>query len=217
MKKDDIVCLCSGNNSHTVATLVASKFADVHFAAMEPVLPVDDVVYLLNLLQPKLLFVAEAAIPKIEEAFAKSNFKCELVSLGTNTSKYTNINQLYAPKDGEENYRPKFVENLKDTAIIFLSSGTTGKPKAVCSNHYSLLAQIYMSFNFFFHKGAIRFTNFTEENSKDRVIIGHYSPLYWISGFLQSLTPIFTEGTSLVGITFSPETAWNALEKYQVC
>ncbi|XP_044752316.1 luciferin 4-monooxygenase-like [Coccinella septempunctata] len=215
LKKDDVVCLCSRNNSHTMVTLIASKFADVHFSAMEPTLPLDDIIYLINLIRPKVLFVVENVITKIEEAFKKLDFRCELVLLGCESTKYTNIHQLYSPKEEEEKYRPSFVKNLKETAIIFLSSGTSGKPKAVCVNHYALLAQIYILASQFHRKGTVRFSNFTEEFSTGENSILHYAPLYWLTGVMFSMIPIFCGGTFLIGTSFNAANAWNALEKYQ--
>ncbi|XP_045464244.1 luciferin 4-monooxygenase-like [Harmonia axyridis] len=215
LQKDDVVCLCSMNNIHTLVSFIACKFANVQYAAMEPTLPSDDMIYIMNLLKPKVLFVAENFIPRIEETIDILNHQCELISLGRGSTKYKSIYQLFSPVDGEQDFSAPYVEDIKDTAIIALSSGSTGKPKGVLLSHYSILLSLYIMSKELHRKGTVRFSNFTEEFTIGNNSVIIYSPPYWLSGFIFSMMTIFCGGCVFVGNVFDAERAWKVFQKFQ--
>ncbi|KAK9888825.1 hypothetical protein WA026_001047 [Henosepilachna vigintioctopunctata] len=117
--------------------------------------------------------------------------------------------------DEEVDFRPIFIEDISETAIVFTSSGTTDNAKGICLSHYSVLGHIFNVFNASYHRGTMRFSNFTHKFSDaDDLKFMFFSPMYWITGTYFSLGMIFSGGSRVVGSSFNAEEVWNALEKY---
>lgn len=56
---------------------------------------------------------------------------------------YKNFSTFLAPHEDEKKFQPAPVNTLERPAFIFFSSGTTGLPKGIVINHYSMGAQAY--------------------------------------------------------------------------
>lgn len=73
----------------------------------------------------------------MDEAIRTCGLDCELVVFG-NTTTHVPFAQYLLPSNDETNFKPAPSKTVKETSLILFSSGTTGLPKAVCINQYSL-------------------------------------------------------------------------------
>ncbi|XP_044750771.1 luciferin 4-monooxygenase-like [Coccinella septempunctata] len=214
LKKDDVVCLCSQNQIHSTVPFFAAKFIDVGYASIEPTMAEEDLVYLFEYIKPKVLFVAENVEEKIGECLVKSNIQAEVIIIGNCENKLS-LEKIVSQTVDEE-FTPVIIENLKETAVLFFSSGTTGKPKGICCNHYSLLSKIINIGDQILDTGSFNLSNFTltlSEDSYSNTLT--YSPMYWISGISLVIMATLHGSILTIGATFDSETLWGALKKYK--
>lgn len=95
---------------------------------------------MLNMVKPKLIFVGLESEKLIESAINESGVNTEIVVFGE-TEDHVPFSEFLISSGNEEGFEPVTVEDLKETAIIFFSSGTTGMPKGIMLSHYGLLSQ----------------------------------------------------------------------------
>lgn len=213
-KKDDVVCLFSHNQMYSTVPFFAAKFIDVCYSSVEPTMAEEDIIYLFEYIQPKMIFVAENVEDKIEECMKKANIKADLIILGKSQKNLT-FDQIIAETPDQE-FSPVIVEDLKETAVIFFSSGTTGKPKGICCNHYSLLGKVMTVAEHITDSGSYNVSNFT-------LVIGEesyynclsYTPMYWISGIGIILMSTIHGSLRTMGAKFTSEGFWEAMEKFK--
>lgn len=135
--KDDIVCICSDNNLNAVVPFLACTFLGIKTASLDPSLSFEDTIHLMSLVEPKLLHVSNNAVELSKSVIEKMNLKCDLVNI--ESEEFNSILTSVLPEEIEK-FTPIDSENIKETILIFFSSGTTGFPKGICLNHYGLLA-----------------------------------------------------------------------------
>ncbi|KAK9877884.1 hypothetical protein WA026_020110 [Henosepilachna vigintioctopunctata] len=68
LKKDDIVCLCSGNELNSMVPFIASTFVGTTYASIEPSMSDDDVIYLLNYIGRKFYLYRNSMRKKLKLA-----------------------------------------------------------------------------------------------------------------------------------------------------
>ncbi|KAK9877882.1 hypothetical protein WA026_020108 [Henosepilachna vigintioctopunctata] len=214
MWKEDIICVLSETTSNTLVPFIATQFIGSKYVCIEPSLPEEDLMYLFDYLQMKIIFVSEKFVEKILSCLTKCCFKGEIIVLGK-SKHFVNLSQLMEITEGLETFQPIYLENLKEDAAIILSSGTTGKPKGIRINHYALLVQTF-TLHFYCCKGNIKLSNYTGESKDiDTFEFMSYSPLHWISGVQTSLAAFFCGGKLILGTNFDTKEAWIALKRYK--
>lgn len=136
----DIIALCTNNHLDSAVPYVAALFLGCRVASLDPSLSVADTTHLINLVQPRMVFVIPEAVGLVEGVLESTGVDSTVVVFGK-TEQHVSFSQFLDEKDGEDDFVPVPVKNIKDTAVIFFSSGTTGYPKGICVNHYALMVQ----------------------------------------------------------------------------
>ncbi|XP_072375866.1 luciferin 4-monooxygenase-like, partial [Diabrotica undecimpunctata] len=140
LTNDDVVVLCSYNHKESVVPFIASIFLNIPVASMDQTLSILETVYLLKEVKPKIIFVVLEGLELMETSVKQAGLDTELVVYGSSDA-HTEFSSFLEPHENEEKFAPTKVASLKDTAVIMLSSGTTGLPKAIILNHLGLMEQ----------------------------------------------------------------------------
>ncbi|KAF2884761.1 hypothetical protein ILUMI_21415, partial [Ignelater luminosus] len=193
---DDIIILCTHNHLDTFVPYFAALFIGAKVSALDPSLSVKDTVHLLKQVTPKMIFATPESVPLMEESSQEVSGDIEIVVFGK-TDKHTNFSEFLLPKPEEDQFKPTEPKSLFDTALIFFSSGTTGLPKGICINHYTLLGQVLNFINFGF--------------TLDRTLL--WSSIYWTTSIFCLGALYLTGATRILLPRFNLQHVYNAIEK----
>lgn len=191
--KGDVIMYYSAIHINACVPVIASYFTGALLAFLDRRLPLPETSYLLKLVKPKLLLTDPEQFEKIKNIVENIGIDTEIVIFDDDFFKH---------QDEEACFKPIYVTNLDETATIHFSSGSTGFPKAICSNHYALL------------RPEIAKDVWKEGENK---VILTYDSFYWKieSRRLISLT---REGACrlLNSQEYNATEIWNILEKFKV-
>ncbi|GJQ77869.1 hypothetical protein Trydic_g16122 [Trypoxylus dichotomus] len=199
VQKNDVILVCSSNNMDSIVPILGSIYINAISVTLDPSISLRDTSHLLKLVRPKIILVEESSIELIQSALKEPNFETQIIVMG-NSSKYARYSGFITPKDGENNFIPDDADNIKDTAIMFFSSGTTGLPKAIEIPHSSV---IYMIESIL--------TGFAKYTSSM-----HFTSFYWMTAIVTTFLVIRSGGRKIVVQKFEPETALTYIEKYKI-
>ncbi|VEN40764.1 unnamed protein product [Callosobruchus maculatus] len=202
--EDDIVSTCSHNHRNSCVPFLASTFIGAIPASFDPDLPQIDTISLLRLMEPKIIFVTQEALKDFEICMVKAQVKpAHIVVFGDSKGKYMNFDDFLEQKVNERQFKVYETGNPKKTAAIVFSSGTTGSPKGICLNHFTLL-------------GAYLKKDPTKvEVTCDKVNL-LYSTLYWISRVTALTSAILNGEAHVLCRKFDGRQFLEMVEKYKV-
>ncbi|KAH0818935.1 hypothetical protein GEV33_003856 [Tenebrio molitor] len=210
--RDHIVTLCTHNHMNCVVPYIATQFLGARIASIDPSFSPQEMTHLLKQVQPKILFVIPKSAATIEKILQDISLDSEIVVFGTST-KHTEFSHFVRPHEKEEEFQPVEVENLKDTAAVYFSSGTTGLPKGICINHYSFVNQLVNAM----HTENPDYDYMMQQAQRvsfPLTTLG-YTSLYWISAGAMLLTSILSGYCRLVCPNFDAKEVWNLIHKYK--
>ncbi|XP_057661716.1 uncharacterized protein LOC130897117 [Diorhabda carinulata] len=199
LTKEDVILICSNNNQFTVVAFIASLFLNVIVSTLDPTLSILEFNYLLKEIKPKIIFVIPEVVDKIETSKQNEGIGTEIIVIGE-SDQYKTFSSFLKPHPDEDTFEPKQVDNIFDTAVILMSSGTTGFPKGIMLSHYAIMSQA---------------ANLIHTNNINRVYLS-YASFHWITRIM-SLTALYKIGAANVMVSkFDPHECWRLLDKYKV-
>lgn len=214
-KNDDIIGICSYNHLNSHVPFIAGLFLGCRIVSFDPTLSFEDTVHLMKQVTPKMIFVSDNAVELIEKSIREVNISVPVVIFGKHP-KYPSFETYLQNRDQTDKFSPYVVNNMKDTAVIMFSSGTTGFPKGICLSHYAVLYESNVCKDFFISTGTKHkfIYNGVEASGKDPAL--SFASLYWIS------TVIFITSTAMGGTMrvickeFNPKMIWETITKCKV-
>lgn len=197
ISSEDVVAFCTRNTIDTIIPILGATFLGAKISNLEPCLTEFQIKHLLGLIHPKIIFVEDDSISKIEQVLSSFEDRPTII-------RYSSLNQFKKSKEDRNNFAPVSVP-LDKTAIILFSSGTSGSPKGICHSHKSALRLGHT---------AISYTDVDCNYTTKKVL--HVSRFYWITAVCTMLTTIRT-GSCRVFCPNTPKDIFRTIEKYQVC
>ena len=147
IKKGDRVALMSGNRPEWNFIDFACNQLGVATVPLYPTLSNQDLIYILNDAEAKLLFVSnEDLAKKAEHALQENNLQLEMFTFDEISGRKNFHEVIELGKQSNQDlssYREAV--QLDDLLTLIYTSGTTGKPKGVYLSHGNILANVEAS------------------------------------------------------------------------
>lgn len=141
LTSEDVIVLNSYSQFNDSIAWIASLFVGCKVATIDPQFSLMDLNIFFNILKPKVLFVEPEIADTMAKALKVNNCKTNIVVFG-HTEKHIPFSSFLCESPEEETFVPVECKNVRDTAIIVFSSGSSGLPKGVCLSHYAIMSQI---------------------------------------------------------------------------
>ncbi|XP_060523021.1 uncharacterized protein LOC132700001 isoform X2 [Cylas formicarius] len=197
---EDVILLCCKNNADNIIPALAAWFIGASIASVDPKQQYYDVRRSLNIVEPKVLFVVDDAVPLIEESLKDCEIVPVVIVIGRSDKYETMESMLSSNSDEVDSFQPVKIKK-NQTAVIIFSSGTTSTPKGICMSHYSLLYGMH---------------GVSERFGYNLDVCMHFSSLFWISGAMITGWCLAEAKTKVVGSGITGERFLECIHKYKV-
>ncbi|MBT2735108.1 fatty acid--CoA ligase family protein [Bacillus sp. ISL-7] len=213
VKKGDHIALLLGNSPHFVISLYGALRLGVTVIPVNPIYTADEISYILNNGDVKVVIALDLAIPLVEKVHTflpkiKNYIFCETTPNSRIESKIENLSGSSKMKSftaivasGELNFKGPNLED-DDTAIILYTSGTTGKPKGAMLTHNNL------------YSNAKDVSEYLKMNPDDRIVT--VLPMFHVFCLTVALNaPLLSGATLLIAPKFSPKEIFELIKNNQ--
>jgi long-chain acyl-CoA synthetase len=213
VKKGDHIALLLGNSPHFVMSLYGALRLGVTVIPVNPIYTADEIGYILNNGDVKVVVALDLAIPLLEKMHAflpkiEHYIFCETNPGSRVESKIENLSGYQKMKSfsevvaaGELNFKGPALQDY-DTAIILYTSGTTGKPKGAMLSHKNL------------YSNAKDVSEYLKMNPDDRVVT--VLPMFHVFCLTVALNaPLLSGATLLIAPKFSPNEIFELIKENQ--
>lgn len=142
---DIVLMIVDSSSTDFCVPFIASLFLSATASYLPEDVTLDDIVHVLRLLQPTMLFTSLTFLDIVENAVKLVKIQSTIVVLGS-TTKHVPFELFVQMKSNEACFTPTEPDDIKDTAYICFTSGSTGMMKAACVSDYrmSVLSQHFM-------------------------------------------------------------------------
>lgn len=201
LTQNDVVGIMSANSANVMSLFYACLYSGFPVNAVDTSFNINDVIHIWSKTRPKIVFCENRCYNLVKDALKEVGLESEIVTLDTPTSNNIVSIEDILPSPNPQSeffYKPLDVEGTH-TAIILISSGTSGLPKTVGLTHREILLW-FKSRHF-----SMRDTSF------------NYSTLYWISGVTTYLNAAILGMAMVVTKSpFTPESCLKIIQKFKV-
>ncbi|MEH7114222.1 fatty acid--CoA ligase family protein [Neobacillus niacini] len=213
VKQGDHIALLLGNSPHFVIGLYGALRLGATVIPVNPIYTADEIGYILNNGDVKLVVALDMAIPLAEKAHAflpkvEQFVFCETSENGIGQHNVESLTLYPKMKSFSEVIAigdlsfvgPELQDD--DIAIILYTSGTTGKPKGAMLTHKNL------------YSNASDVSNYLKMNHQDRVITT--LPMFHVFCLTVALNaPLLSGATLLISPRFSPKETFDLAREYK--
>ncbi|EGI64551.1 Luciferin 4-monooxygenase, partial [Acromyrmex echinatior] len=200
IKSGDVISMCTGNHLDSIVPCLSAAYIDAIFNPWNENMDLQTALHVLQLTTPKVIFCSEKAVDVILSAIKKQKCNPTIVIFGKHVDAISFFDILRNCNDVEvANFRYVELDDIKKTACILHSSGTTGMPKGVELSNYALLVII--------QKNILDVAN---------TPLLWFSSLYWLSGTVLNLNMIAQGNLAILYPEFNEEMTCRLIEKYKV-
>ncbi|MFT9846237.1 class I adenylate-forming enzyme family protein [Aneurinibacillus sp. REN35] len=200
LKQGDVVAVLLGNSDLFITCYFACQAAGVSVLPINTRLAPREIEYILNHSEAKLLIYGQEFSRTIEEIAPLTPLIKHFIHVGGDEAHRGMSIQQAIAEASEMSDEPCRGE---DTAVIFYTSGTTGKPKGVLLSHNNCEAIAKM------------WAKAMELESTERVLI--VAPLFHCAAAHVFMLPtIQAGGTLVIEHGFSPRQTMEAIERYDI-
>ncbi|XP_067211658.1 uncharacterized protein [Linepithema humile] len=200
IKAGDVVTVCTNNHLNSIVPCLAASYVNVIFNTWNEHMDLQTALHFLQLSDPKVIFCSELSLDIIQSAIKKTNYDPIIVVFGNHPDAIPFANILNSYSNTEvANFRLAELDDIKRTACILHSSGTTGMPKGVELSNYTLIMI-----------GADQNLNIVT------AVTLWFSSLYWISGVLLNVKSITQSAKVIIYPEFDEEMTCKLIEKYEI-
>jgi long-chain acyl-CoA synthetase len=213
VKQGDHIALLLGNSPHFVISLYGALRLGVTVIPVNPIYTSDEIGYILNNGDVKVVIALDLAIPLVEkmhtflpkiehyvfcETSPTSSVESKIEAL-SGSSKMKSFSAVLA--SGDLTFKGPEL-NDDDTAIILYTSGTTGKPKGAMLTHKNL------------YSNAKDVSEYLKMNSDDKVVT--VLPMFHVFCLTVALNaPLLSGATLLIAPKFSPREIFDLVKVNQ--
>ncbi|KAM7348166.1 uncharacterized protein ACRADG_007581 [Cochliomyia hominivorax] len=141
LKQDDIIGFVVKNTTFVLPTVVACFFNCTPVHAVNPILDESTLTHCFGLTKPKVVFCDADVYKKVY--LATKAYKPKIITISGKVEGVEKITDFLEPTKTERFYQAKHYSiGGHQTVAILMSSGTTGKPKAVCMAGFNLIHEL---------------------------------------------------------------------------
>ncbi|KAI4471459.1 long-chain-fatty-acid--coa ligase [Holotrichia oblita] len=200
VQEGDVVLGCSPNSLDAVLPILSALYVGAIPATLDPSVTLRDTLHLLKMTKPKFVFVVENAVELVQTAVKQLGLKPQIVVMGSSERYLTLAAAFLNPHPGEDDFIPSIPDSINDTAMIWFTSGTTDRPKAICLSHKSILLG-----------AALQWID-----DIDCSTVLYYSSYYWHSANTLNSYIIMSGGKRIIAGNFDPEVVLKLIDKYKI-
>ncbi|XP_039309760.1 4-coumarate--CoA ligase 1 isoform X1 [Solenopsis invicta] len=200
IKSGDVITVCTDNHINSIVPCLSAAYINAILNPWYENMDSQTTLYYLQMTTPKIIFCSEKSVHAVLSAVKKQNYSCKVVVFGKHVGA-TSFSDILEECNNTEaaNFRYVKLDDIKQTACIMHSSGTTGMPKGIELSNYSMIALVQ--------------TNNMNLTSKPTL---WYSSLYWLTGIVMNFCGIAQSFTAIIYPEFDEEMTCRLIEKYKI-
>ncbi|XP_053686050.1 probable 4-coumarate--CoA ligase 1 [Sabethes cyaneus] len=201
-QQGDLVTVACANSENLAPLVIALLTIGTPFNTLAPNYGVEEMVHMLKITQPKLVFCDDTNYATVKKAVDLTvEPKPQIYVFESNSVDLNKAEDLFKETGTELMYLAPYLGNSRETlGIILCSSGTTGPVKGVSLSHAHLIT---------IYGNAVNLANFG--------LVFNFSPLYWATGlFLLMHSLINGDPRLITRKPFSEDIFFDLLEKYPI-
>ncbi|CAH0547550.1 unnamed protein product [Brassicogethes aeneus] len=209
IKKDDVIAIIGPKHVHSVVSFISGHFIGAIPTCVAYDYPENNIKSILKSIKPKIIFTDSKCLTFLKEYLHDISLSVKFIVFDDCVEGFS-FSDIVKLQSDEENFEPVKIDNIKNTAILYFSSGSTGLPKPICISHYAMLASVIDSY----------------PDDPDMQVLAHlkkqysngcryldYQPLHWISSQLTQW--IHKGSTRIVVDKFEGVKFWEIVNKYK--
>ncbi|XP_011632279.1 4-coumarate--CoA ligase-like 7 [Pogonomyrmex barbatus] len=198
VKPNDIITLSTNNRLNSIVPCLSAAYINTIFNTWDENMDLQTTLYYLDLIMPKIIFCCEKSVHVVLSAIKEKNCNSMVVVFGKHINAISFSDILRTGTDAEvANFHYVEHDDIKKTACILHSSGTSGLPKAIEVSNYSMIIGC--------GKTSINMSNSL-----------WFSPLSWMSGIMMNMYAIVHNAKVILYPEFDEDMTCRLIEKYEI-